>query len=164
MEDEDEQITRTYILRFIVKPGIAPDDLHKYSQSLNEKVSALGGKIEASICSEGVRALAYPIAREQRGYFCESVFQANQDQLKGFSAGLKQDSNILRYVIEKRARPGKTFLRPSEARKAEWKKKMEEASAKTSKAQNQPILEQEKRGKISMEEIDKKLDEIIKNI
>ena len=34
MEDEDEQITRTYILRFIVKPGIAPDDLHKYSQSL----------------------------------------------------------------------------------------------------------------------------------
>lgn len=163
MEETKEQIKKRYILHFILKPELnAADDLHDYRQTINKKIEALDGQIEASLCQEQTRRLAYAIGGQQQGYLCESTFLIEPEKIKELSGNLKGDPYIIRYMIEtkkpmsKKARLRTTRLRsiPSEI------KPSEQAGEDTGKAGR----EQEKRSKVSIDEIDKKLDEIIKNI
>ena len=115
MEDTSEQIKKQYTLHFILKPGLSSEETHNYRQVINDKVSALDGKIEASICQESARRLAYPIGKEQQGYLCESVFSLAPEKVKSLYEDLRQESNIIRHVIEIK-RPVKTSAK-SRARK-----------------------------------------------
>jgi len=177
MEDTSEQIKRQYTLHFILKQGLSSEETHNYRQVINDKVSALDGKIEASICQESARRLAYPIGKEQQGYLCESVFSIAPEKVKSLYDDLKQESNIIRHVIEikkpvkasAKSRARKERRRPLQAseekgsvpsrRGGVWLPETGSSEAKESVSH-----EVEKRDKISVEEIDKKLDEIIKNI
>lgn len=133
-------------------------------EEVNKKITGAGGKIGASLCKESADALVYPIKKETRGFFCEIIFTIPAKDVGTFANSLKRDEQILRYMIEQkeireRKRPLRKRVRKPLATV------LQGAPSQSPEAPLAPIArEQEKREKISMEEIDKKLDEIIKNI
>lgn len=155
---------KQYVLHFITKPSLKTEEVFALREGVNEKITEAGGQIGASLCKELADALAYPIKKETRGFFCETIFTIPAKDIGTFANSLKRDEQILRYMIErKEIRERKRLL----------KRRVRKPSATVPQgapSQPQEILlapishEQEKREKISMEEIDKKLDEIIKNI
>ena len=145
---------REYILHFIVKPAMNPEELHMYRTSVNERILGMGGKVNASVCQEVARRLAYPIKKESQGYMCESAFSIEPKSVKGFSDALKQDSPLIRYVIEEKPKRTRIAVR----------RRGREHETLISRGATPGTPGLEKHEKISMEEINKKLDEIIKNI
>jgi ribosomal protein S6 len=143
---------REYILHFIVKPSMNPEELHMYRASVNERILGMGGKVNASVCQEMPRRLAYPIKKESQGYMCESAFLIEPKSIKGLSDALKQDAPLMRYVIEEKPKRTQIAVR----------RRGRERPSPIPPTPGTPGLE--KHEKISMEEINKKLDEIIKNI
>lgn len=129
-----------------------PEELHMYRAAVNEKIQSMGGKVNASICQETTRRLAYPIKKESQGYMCESAFLFEPKSVKGLFDALKQDAPLVRYVIEEKPKRRQTTVRRRER----------ERETIIPQGATPPALE--KHEKMSMEEIDKKLDEIIKNI
>lgn len=145
-------IKREYILHFIVKASMNPDELHMYRAAVNEKIQVMGGKVSASVCQEIARRLAYPIKKESQGYMCESAFLIEPKSVKGLFDAFKQEAPLIRYVIEEKPKRKQTAVRRRERQRL-------------SPSPVEPALPaSEKHEKISMEEINKKLDEIIKNI
>jgi len=156
--EEEKKIKGNYILHYILVSSMNAEETDKYRAEINEKIQTAGGEIQASICQDSARNLAYPIGKESHGYFCESVFTLEQENVAELSDTLKHDSSIVRYMIERRAKK-----RPLE--KARRTRKMPKPSvAAPSPSDSAPAALGEKRENISMDEIDKKLDEIIKNI
>ena len=153
---EEEQLKGSYILHFILASSMNAEETDKHRAEVNEKIQAAGGEIQASLCQDSARGLAYPIRKESNGYFCESVFTLARTNVKELSDTLKHDSSIIRYMIEHREKK-----RPPE--KARRTRKMPRPSI-VAPSDSAPAPLQEKRTSISMDEIDKKLDEIIKNI
>lgn len=153
---QDEQLKGSYILHFILASGMNAEETDKYRATVNDQIQAAGGEIQASLCQDSARSLAYPIGKESHGYFCESVFILAPTNVKELADTLKHDSSIVRYMIEHREKK----RTPEKARRT---RKMPRPSAVApSDSAFAPL--QEKRENISMDEIDKKLDEIIKNI
>jgi ribosomal protein S6 len=163
MEEAKEQIKKRYILHFILKPEFnAADDLHDYRQTINKKIEMLQGQIESSLCQEQTRRLAYEIGKQQQGYMCESAFLIEPEKVKELSDNLKGEPRIVRYMIEtKKPMSKKMRLRTTRFRSIPAEIK---PSEQRSEVTGKTGYEQEKRSKISIDEIDKKLDEIIKNI
>ena len=165
--DENEIIKKQYTLHFILSSSVNQDGADFARGKINQKIEAQGGKIEASICQDASRKFAYPINKQLGGYFCESVFSASSESIKTLSDDLKNDPQVIRYMVEfkkpmkfraKRSRkekPRTVVGEPSYG--PEVKPVRREGELPTNAVTN-------KREKISMEEIDKKLDEIIKNI
>lgn len=125
---------------------------------MNTAVESAGGTIEASLCQDSVRRLAYPINKTERGYFCETAFNIDTQSVHTLRNNLKREPSILRCIIESR--------RPSEKikpmRKPRFLRETKETMPQTQSST--PTTSEEKREKISIEELDKKLEEIIKNI
>ncbi|MFY9457360.1 MAG: 30S ribosomal protein S6 [Candidatus Spechtbacterales bacterium] len=165
MEEVKEQIKKHYILHFILKPEFnSADDLHNYRQTINEKIEALEGRIEASLCQEETRRLAYQIEKQQQGYLCESAFLIDPTRIKELANNLTGEPHIVRYMIEiKKPLKKNARLRAMRLRSIPvpgQTKPSEQAILDTGNMGR----EQEKRSKITLDELDKKLDEIIKNI
>lgn len=150
----DEQLKRSYVLHFIITPTLNTEEADKYRTGVNSKIQAAGGEIEASLCQDNVRSLAYPIGKESRGYFCESVFTIEQENLSELTNALRREGPIIRYMIEHR-RKKRLHEKVRRARKI---------PPQPSALSEVPLSTQKKHEGISMDEIDKKLDEIIKNI
>jgi ribosomal protein S6 len=150
---------REYILHFIVKSSLNPEELHMYRTGVNEKILGMGGKVNASVCQEIARRLAYPIKKESQGYMCESAFLIEPKSIQGLSDALKQDVPLIRYVIEEKPKRKQVAQR---RRRSERLTPPESRGREAMAPQGAPLPE--KHEKISMEEINKKLDEIIKNI
>lgn len=156
-------IKREYILHFIVKPSMNPEELHMYRAAVNEKIQGMGGKVNASVCQESPRRFAYPIKKETQGYMCESAFLIEPKSVKGLFDALRQDAPLVRYVIEEKPKRKQATIRRRERERPSSIASIENRGHETitSQGTTPPI---EKHEKISMEEINKKLDEIIKNI
>ena len=154
---EEEQLKSSYILHFILRPSMNAEEVDKYRASINEKIQTAGGEIQASLCQDSARNLAYPIDKESRGYFCESAFTLERQNVKELSDALKHDSSIIRYMVEHREK--KRLVE-----KARRTRKMPLRPSIVAPSDSAPAALEEKRDNISMDEIDKKLDEIIKNI
>lgn len=161
-----EDITkRRYTLHFMLKSAVGVEGAHNFSQEISKKVETLGGKIETSMCGEQTRIFAYPIKKEGQGFLCETVFLIEPEKIKDLYNDLKNEDSVLRHVIETKKPTQKSVkLRMEKERRRSIKKEGKSLTEKDEKAE--PITKQEakKRDKISIEEIDKKLDEIIKNI
>ncbi len=152
MQDTDA-VKKQYILHYILKPDLASDEeLHGQRTAINLKVEAAGGKVDASVCQDNARRLAYPIKKADHGYFCEIVFQLEPGCVQGLYENLRLERSILRYTIEAK--------RPAEKNMFRRKSR----SQIQSKIEVPPVKSDLPTEKMSVEELDKKLDEIIKNI
>ena len=157
MEDIQDKIKKRYILHFIIKSSLNLDELERNKAFVNEKIQGLGGEVETSICQDTPKKLAYKIDKESHGYFCESAFRMDTEKVGSITDNLKQNNDILRYLIE--AKISKKSLQKKVRSRVAEPKNPTVSMQETSKESHE-----DKEKVISIDEIDKKLDEIIKNI
>lgn len=156
-EPTEENAKRQYALSFILKSSLNTEETDKYRVDLNEKIQKYGGKVTSSVCSETPNQLVYTINKDSQGYFCECVFEAQPDNLKNIRDELSNDPQIIRHLLEaKQPAPKKLRKRTPKAKIGPDKHEAIPATKTQEK--------KDKREKVDIEDIEKKLDEIIENI
>jgi len=180
----DEGVKKQYTLNSILKSSLNSAETDKHRADLNEKIQKAGGEIGSSLCSEAPKRLVYPINKESQGYFCECSFDILPEDLKNIKDILEPDTQIVRYMLERRKKISvnkrqKRLRRSKEgalklfshtkpeslhAPSTDPLETMHQSPETTEPATPKESATKEKREKVNMEEIEKKLDEIIDNI
>lgn len=163
MEEIQEKTKKEYTLNFILNPSIAQEGVSAYKENINEAIQNAGGNIQSSVCQMTPQKLAYPIKKGGSGYLCESTFVIDSDAVPQINEGLSRDKNLMRFIIQSKER-NRVITRERRVRKKPLTKTFSPESADTASLRHENEDAKEKREKVSIEEIDKKLDEIIKNI
>lgn len=147
-----EETAKDYELLCILSPKLEGEDLDKAKNDISEIIGKLAGIINFKESSK--KPLAYPINKEKQGIYLISQVSIFPEKLIELSKELKADKQILRHLIsqseiqEESERP-RTIRKPIKPRKLITKKEQPET---------------EKQSGEILEEIDKKLDEIIGEI
>jgi ribosomal protein S6 len=152
ISEEKKQYEVSFLLR-------KEEDVPKLVKNLEEAGAQI---IERGRVSE-IR-LAYPVRKERSALFGYIIFEAPAEKIKGLSDRLTLDKDILRFLIVTPAH-GKITVQPAERPKPkevepEKPEEPKEATAETfdDKSPETGIKEKE----VSSEELDKKLEEILK--
>ncbi|MCD6568535.1 30S ribosomal protein S6 [bacterium] len=136
-----------YELSFWLKPQLEEEEVSQKVSQIQRIIQEEGGyNVEASLPK--LKLLAYPIKKETSGYFIYIQFEISPEKLLAVEQKLKQEQDILRYLIVKREKRKTSLFSP--VRKKKEKKAI---STRT---------EPEKITAVDLQELDKKLDEILK--
>lgn len=159
-----------YELMFIVPGSINETEL----PVVKEKVNALLAKASAKITKSeelGRKKLAYPIKQEVHGHYFSTKFDLEKKALKELSNQLQLTPEVLRFLITKAVVKTAEELAEEEnikakirARQAESVKQELKAAEEKAEEENKIEIKKEEEiteGKLSMEDLDKKLDEIL---
>jgi len=146
-----EETTKDYELLCILSPRLEGEDLDKAKTEIAELVQKVGGTINFKESSR--KPLAYPINKEGQGVFLISQVTILPEKVTELVKELKTDKQILRYLINQmqaaeEAEKPKIIRKPVKPKKAAMPEKPVEA----------------KPSEATLQEIDKKLDEIIGEI
>ncbi len=160
-----------YELSFIISPAI-PETEH---QAVQQEIVGYLDSIKAKVTKEpyfiGRRKLTYPINKQKHGFyvFLEFASEENPD-LKSLDNKLRLNSKLLRHLIvklDRKAQEAKTdpsqfkeVLAP--ARPAVKRRPARRPLAKQTTAPTSPVKTSQERPKVSLDDIDKKLDELLK--
>ncbi len=113
---------------------------------------SLDGEIKKELAPEK-KKLAYPIKKQLFGHFIANEFQLDPEKIAELDKQLRSESDILRFLIvgqekqkERKARTG--IAKPKKAAAASF-------AASTFKAETKPE-------RVKIEELDKKLEELLK--
>lgn len=181
-----EENQRQYELTFILSPELDERGVDSFEQEVEKNIKNLGGDFKKKSKPER-RNLSYPIKKFQTGYYSVINFLFNPEKIEELSTIFKHKKEILRYIFTIAEEPAviKKPLgrqeRPMESRLAKTKDKERiekikelteevtereiEALKKTGKKEPLPIEkpkeDKKEKKKVKLEEIDKKLDEIL---
>ena len=115
----------------------------------------------------GRRKLAYPINHEKYGYYTVAEFDAEQETLQELRKQLTLAKSIMRFLmIDKKPMSAKELLLQERAQKRAQARMAQQDSAsgrteKTPGSTSKPDQSAKKEPKISLEDLDKKLDELL---
>jgi len=139
-----EQDQRQYQITFILSSDLDQKKIDDFNQEFEKIiVKQLEGKIIIKHSAPERKKLAYPIKKFEFGYYLTVSFLLDPQKTQELGDKLKYNKNILRYMIN--------FVEES----PEPKKK---------RFVQKPVIEKlEKKKKKKLEDIDKKLDEILGN-
>lgn len=139
-----------YELLYILPGKYTEEEMEGISVKINELVKKHGGEI-TSTDNLGSKKLAYPIADAQVGNYLVIEFNNEPEKIKELGAELKLTPEILRFVIVFKK------LKTQEEIEAE-KVRKEKMAARDLKKEEEKA---EPPPKVSLEELDKKLGEIL---
>lgn len=147
MEKENQ---RQYELTFILSPELDEKEINSFEQEVEKNIKGLEGSLKKKEKAEK-RILSYPIKKFQSGYYLVVNFLFNPEKLRELLLVFKHKKEILRFIIN--------FIEePSVVKIREVKKKKEKPKEiEKIKKKEEPSPEK----KVKLEEIDKKLDEIL---
>jgi len=147
METEQKQ----YELIFILSPQLEEVDLDNTKKEISEIIAKLGGTINFKESEK--RTLAYPINKQGQGVFLITQISIVPENISNLSKQLKLNKQILRYIINQ-----------LEIQKLETKKPkpIKKLIIPEKKILEKPPMAKE--DEVKLEEIDKKLDELIDKI
>jgi len=148
-----EETTKNYELLCILSPVLEGDDLEQMKNQISEMIQGLEGTIEFKEINK--RVLAYPINKQKQGLYLLSEITLKPEKLIEFSKELKTKKQILRHLITQL----ETFKSPEEPKM----RRAIKPTKKITEAKETPEPQKPKPEK-TLEEIDKKLDEIIGDI
>ena len=149
-----EQKNNNYELSFWFSSRLNEEEIEKKFNNLLKQLEKLGALIIFSQ-SPQLKQLAYPIKKERNAYFGYIQFELSKDLLVHLEEDLRLNDDLVRFMVlgvkpkEKQKAPSITFRKP--IKKEEEKSKTQEATKK----------EPQKEKVISLEELDKKLNEIL---
>ena len=169
-----------YDLYVLVNPSLGEADLSALQNKVTETLQKHGANVERSEKFKK-RDLVYPVEKQQRAYEANIYFWTAASQIQEISTGLKMlDTNdILRYLLvkEEKRRPRKqrtnfgaqkyeNTLKERGMPKVDANAKQEETEKQVIGVESKPaaIDKKGKDDKISIDDIDKKLDEIMGNL
>ncbi len=91
------RILMNYETISIIRPAAGEDAISKISERTAEIIGAAGGEILA-VDKWGLKKLAYPIQKEENGYFVYTVFKGNGAGLDEMERIFRIDDNVLKYM------------------------------------------------------------------
>jgi len=145
-----------YELLFIIPAKFTETELGEQADKIKAIVTAAGASVTETH-DLGRRKLAYPIKNVRTGNYFLSYFDAEQGAVAKLNEMLRLSSDVLRHLIV--VRDEKITKVPSFAEE-EMRRERQEAPTRAPQPvpQQAPLAPKEK---ITMEELDKKLDEIL---
>lgn len=129
---------RYYELTYLISPDLTEKDAQVFSEEINSFLQEKGGILDENkkIIK---RNLGYPIQKQKTAFLKTLTFYFNPTQLPALEKKLKGEKNILRFLLIRRSFPEK---------------------AEKPKAKFPPLKEKPK--KVEIKDIEKKLEEILK--
>ena len=171
MENEDQ---RQYELTLILSPNLQEGEINSLEQEIEKGIKELKGSLKNQGKPEK-RELSYPIKKFQSGYFVLLTFLLGPDKIEELSSLLKDKKDIIRYLInlapeeklfipKKKPRPmaqkpGALEKRPEIEKFKKLTKEVTEKEIEILKKDSEKKRKKEK--EVKLENIDKKLDEIL---
>lgn len=161
-----------YELLYAIPGRVSEAEIPGVVKRIDDLLASLGASIEKKE-ELGSQKLAYKIKQEKYGFYVCIVFELNKSKLKELHDKLELDTEVLRFLIvttqkktaEDLARQAKIQEKIQSRKKEEVKKVLAHQVAKETEekpaAAPAPIIEAEVKEKVSMEDLDKKLDEIL---
>jgi small subunit ribosomal protein S6 len=147
MENELKQ----YELLCILTPHLEGDELNTFKSALETSIAQSNGKI-IHFTEEEKRDLAYPINKQNQGLYLVSHIEMEPTKIDDFSKSLKLNRQILRHTIN--------YLEPmTNAGELRIFKKARKEKTLISAPRKTKITKDKEN--IKLEEIDKKLDELV---
>lgn len=132
---------KSYELTYLISSEMAEEEAKSFPEKMVVLIQETGGIIkDKSLVSK--RRLAYPIKKQGEAYLAIIIFQLNADKLTELEKKLKSESKILRYLIiaKKPVKETRRIMRKTLPLQDKKKKKV----------------------KVELKEIEKKLEEILK--
>lgn len=125
-------------LTFIANPNLSEENLAGLIQKIKEFIEKHEGRIVQDFLTKKIR-LAYPIKKQVGGLLCSVDFELERSNINEFAKEIKENKNILRHIVVNKevVRPKPLTLKPAK------------------------IQPKSKQAKIKIEELDKKLEEIL---
>lgn len=146
MEDEQKQ----YELVCILKPHLEEADLSSFKQDFENLVTENNGQVIHFMEPEK-RELAYPINKQNQGIYLVSHIQIGPENIANLSRQLKINNQVLRHLITHLETPRTEIEKPRPIKRPLKPGKSPVFTKAPSTAEP----------KASLEEIDKKLDELV---
>ncbi|HNP75365.1 MAG TPA: 30S ribosomal protein S6 [bacterium] len=147
---------KNYELLYIISGQFTEDEVTGIRQEIDNLIKKYDGQIGYQEFL-GKKKLAYPIAKNFHGYYIVSEFETEKTtNIKALSTDLKLDQRILRAQIITKPK-----ITAGEIAKKQERKEPLPAPAD---AKNEaPMPRRKESQKVSMEKLDEKLDEILKD-
>ncbi|MBD3359726.1 MAG: 30S ribosomal protein S6 [Candidatus Buchananbacteria bacterium] len=161
-EEQEEKIEH-YELLYIVPISYSVDELKPITEKIIKLIKDYNGEITKEE-DLGKLKLAYPIKQQSHGYYQLVEFKLPTNVLKSLNESLRLINEVLRFLIVKKKIKTEKELIKEKALQDKLAKKKEEAIEKIKAAKEEPKEKtQEKDGqdKVSLEDLDKKLDELL---
>jgi len=140
---------RYYELTFIANPTLEPKEIENLINSVKEAILALEGEIKNELQPKAIQ-LAYPVKKFKNAHLVSFDLELEGEKAEELKKRLDQKEEILRYILFRKQAPK---IIPQ-------KEKIQPPSPKTEKPESKKI---KKPVKVELEEIDKKLEEILQN-
>ncbi len=109
----------------------------------------------------GRRKIAYPINHLRYGYYFIIEFTMSDNNFSDIDKKLKLHDNLLRYLIVKSTPKTREEREKEKVKQQKQKEKKEIGDKFVPKEKKSKIKEKKEAGKMSLDELDKKLEEII---
>lgn len=90
---------RDYEVVYIFKSALGTEDIDARLQRYHEKILAVDGSEITAVEHWGKRQLAYPIDRNENGYYVVAQFSTEPRALPEFERLLKLDEEVLRHLV-----------------------------------------------------------------
>ena len=134
-----------YELLCIIPAKYTDDELLPVKEKIREYITKSQGNVTFED-NLGKKKFAYPIQKAFQGYYLVYEFNANSDTVKKLGEDLKLYNEILRHLIIKKTRPSEMPLKQP---------------AFVKKPEITLTPKKDEKDKIKLEDLDKKLDEIL---
>lgn len=136
---------KNYELTYLISPDLSEEELKIFSGKINNFIQEEAGVLEKTT-EPFKRKLSYPIKKKEEGFSITLIFSLDPGKLENLEKKLKPENQILRYIILTKKNPEK-ILAPRRHPKTQ---------------DDQPSTSQPKVKKVELKEIDKKIEEILK--
>lgn len=137
-----------YELTYILNPNLQEQEVAAQADKVRGFINGHGGEIKTEKIDEK-RKLAYPIKKQGFGFYVTSEFNLEAEKVEELEKQIRFDTNILRHLLTV-----KEILPPAKAKIRVPKAKEKEPALAVPKI----TLPKEK---VKIEEIDKKLEELL---
>ena len=133
---------RNYENLVIVKPTLTAEEIQASIKAIEEVITSNGGEI-ATTDTMGMRKLAYPIEKNERGYFHVIYYSVAPSAISEIERRFRINEELLRFV---------TIKYDTNREKAAWNQLVQKAQKKTATPTEEVKVEEVKAEEVKAEE------------
>ena len=89
-----------YETLFIVKPTLTEEEINATVEKVKEVLAKVDAELRAEL-TMGMRRLAYPVQKHERGYYTVFYYNAPGSAIAELERNLKYDENVIKFMTVK---------------------------------------------------------------
>lgn len=162
-----DQENKLYQLTCLFSPTITSEKIDQLIDKIKSKITSCGGSLsnEVPLSNPIKKTLAYPIKKCQEAFYFSLNFVLPAQTVNKLNKQLSSDNNIIRHLITNRpqAKSSQIQIKPRKKQEESLDLKIIDKIEPLPKEKTPAIVsdQKEKKEKIKIEELDKKLEEIL---